>query len=447
MPDFESQLGLQTGLGMRVSPTVVALAGLVTLSATELETVVERELTTNPALECGEPPGCPVCGDGAHSAATCQAGRDRTRQPRPGPDEHGARVQLSAIAARSSGVERLASEAGLLVPSADRRVVEYVAADLDGRGRLDREPATLAAELGVTEERVHRAIAAIREVGPPGICARDLSDCLRLQLEPMEADAGAPALLRRILDGHLEDLARGRLRVVAAAHGVTTTDVAAARDLLRRLQPSAVVDDAGEQTPAARPDVVVRKGHGRLGELEVEVADEAWRGLRVEPLYRRLASGLASLPLTASERRHVCEQVARADDLLARLAERSTVLGRVARCAVERQRGFLRDGPAAHLPLTRAEVARELGMHESTVSRAVNGKHVQLPDGRLVPMAELFGTARSAQELLRTVVAAETRPLSDEQLADRLSAGGHTVARRTVAKYRARLGIPPAAMR
>jgi RNA polymerase sigma-54 factor len=77
----------------------------------------------------------------------------------------------------------------------------------------------------------------------------------------------------------------------------------------------------------------------------------------------------------------------------------------------------------------------------------VNGKHVQLPDGQLVPMAELFGTARSAQELLRAVVAAEARPLSDDQLADRLSAGGHTVARRTVAKYRARLGIPPAALR
>jgi RNA polymerase sigma-54 factor len=208
-----------------------------------------------------------------------------------------------------------------------------------------------------------------------------------------------------------------------------------------------VVDDVGEQVPAARPDVVVRDSHGRLGELEVEVPDEAWRGLRVEVLYRRLASGLAPLPLTTSERQHVCEQVARADDLLARLEERSTVLGRVARCAVERQRGFLRDGPAAHVPLTRAEVARELGMHESMVSRAVNGKHVQLPDGRLVPMAELFGTARSAQELLRAVVAAEARPLSDDQLADRLGAGGHVVARRTVAKYRARLGIPPAALR
>jgi RNA polymerase sigma-54 factor len=447
MPGFEAQLGLQTGLGMRVSPTVVALAELVTLSATELEAMVERELATNPALERGEPPACPVCGHAAHGSATCQAGRDRTRPPQLRPNEQGSRGQLNSIAARPSGVERLAAEAGLLVPAADRRVVAYVAADLDGRGRLDREPATLAAELGVTKERVHRAIAAIREVGPPGICARNLSECLRLQLEPIEADAGPPALLRRILDGHLEDLARGRLRAVAVAHSVTTADVAAARDLLRRLQPSAVVDDVGEEVPAARPDVVVRNGHGRLGELEVEVNDQAWRGLRVEPLYRRLASGLAPLSLTASERQHVCDQVARADDVLARLEERSTVLGRVARFAVERQRGFLRDGPAAHVPLTRAEVARELGIHESTVSRAVNGKHIQLPDGRLVPMAELFGTARSAQELLRAVVAAEGRPLSDDQLADRLSAGGHTVARRTVAKYRAWLGIPPAALR
>jgi RNA polymerase sigma-54 factor len=447
MPDFESLLGLQTELGVRVSPTVVALAGLVTLPAIELEAMVERELATNPALERGEPPGCPVCGDGAHSGATCQAGRDRMRPPRLGLDEQDSNGQFSAIAARPSWVERLVTEACLLVPAADRPVIAYVAADLDGRGRLDREPATLAAELGVAEERVQRAIEAIREVGPPGICARDLGDCLRLQLEPMDTSAGAPALLRRIIEGHLEDLARGRLRAVAAANGVPTAEVVAAREALCKLQPSAVVDDVGEPVLAARPDVVVRNGHGRLGELEVEVVDDAWRGLRVEPLYRRLASGLAPLPLTASEREHVRGQVARADDLLASLEERSTVLGRVARCAVERQRGFLRDGPAAHAPLTRAEVARELGMHQSTVSRAVSGKHVQLPDGRLVPMAELFGTARSAQELLRSIVAAEARPLSDDQLADRLSAGGHVVARRTVAKYRARLGIPPAALR
>jgi RNA polymerase sigma-54 factor len=121
------------------------------------------------------------------------------------------------------------------------------------------------------------------------------------------------------------------------------------------------------------------------------------------------------------------------------------------RCVVEHtareQRAFVLHGPAALLPLTRAQVATAIGVHESTVSRAVAGRSALLPCGRVVELKAFFCASLCAHEALRELVAREQRPLSDDELAAALSAGGHPVARRTVAKYRSVLGIPPSARR
>jgi RNA polymerase sigma-54 factor len=114
----------------------------------------------------------------------------------------------------------------------------------------------------------------------------------------------------------------------------------------------------------------------------------------------------------------------------------------VAEQVVERQREFLRLGPRFLHPLTRAEVAATLGLHESTVSRAVSGKLALLPSGRVMPLAAFFDVSLGPRETLRQAIDAEPRPLSDGELARLLASRGHPVARRTVAKYRAQLGIP-----
>jgi RNA polymerase sigma-54 factor len=114
---------------------------------------------------------------------------------------------------------------------------------------------------------------------------------------------------------------------------------------------------------------------------------------------------------------------------------------------VGRQSAFVRDGVAALRPLTRADVARELGIHESTVGRAVSGRYVELPRGRIVPFSHFFRASRSAEETLARIVVEEARPRSDNELAELLAARGFSVARRTVAKYRSRLGILPYALR
>ena len=132
---------------------------------------------------------------------------------------------------------------------------------------------------------------------------------------------------------------------------------------------------------------------------------------------------------------------------LAQLHDRWSTLQRVAEYAVERQQDFLVDGETALKPLTRAEVAAALELHESTVSRAVAGKYVLLPDQTIVPLSRFFGVSGGVDGELRKLLESADGPMSDQRLADRLREAGYPIARRTVAKHRARLGFTAAPMR
>jgi RNA polymerase sigma-54 factor len=176
------------------------------------------------------------------------------------------------------------------------------------------------------------------------------------------------------------------------------------------------------------PEVVIAL---RDGTVHVELTEERRFALRVSPGYAAL---------DAAEAR-------RARAFMRRLAERWSTIRRVVEALADEQREFLVDGPIALRPLTRAQLAARLGVHESTVSRAVAGRSALLPSGRVVPLSAFFTAALSAQEALRRIVARERQALSDDELAAELARRGHRIARRTVAKYRALLGIPPSAQR
>jgi RNA polymerase sigma-54 factor len=388
-------------LSLRTSPALVAYAQTLELCCTELDDLVAREIEDNPALELVE---------------------DR----RPVGDAVDA-TQL--VADEPNGAEVLLADLRLLVDARDTSIAEYVVGSLDDHGFCDCDAAGIADALGVEPDRVARVLAALHEVGPPGIGARDVRDCLLRQIALREHEDGRDHdLARALVADHLEPLARGALGVIAAATGATRSEVEAARDWIRRtlvpypafapaLPPCAVV-----------PDIVV----ARSGDVEI-------RGpaLVVDPLYRRLARSDAT----------VRRDVDRATAFLATLNARRTTLRRVAAATAARQHAFLTGGARAPLALTRSQIAAELGLHESTVSRAVAGKHVQLPSGRVMPFDKFFSAGAPVREALARLVAGEPRPLSDAELADALKRSGHVVARRTVAKYRGQLGILPQALR
>jgi RNA polymerase sigma-54 factor len=326
--------------------------------------------------------------------------------------------------------------------AAEAPIVEYLIDSLDEHGLLDRSCAQLASELGVAEPVVARVLEVIRRSGPPGVGASSVAECLLLQLDALGLADHRAQLARAIIADHLPALARGHFASIATAMHVSRTQVQQVLDLIRRrLRPyPAFNGNAPVVSSYVLPDVVVREDDAIAGAFTVDLVEPALTRLGVRRGPRQTASG-------GSEAAAPAESVSRARSFLAQLHDRWETLRRVAEYAVQRQRAFLVDGPAALRPLTRAEVAAALDLHESTVSRAVADKYALLPGGTMVPLSRFFGVSGGVDEELRKLLESSDGPMSDQRLAERLREAGYPIARRTVAKHRARLGLAAAALR
>jgi RNA polymerase sigma-54 factor len=190
------------------------------------------------------------------------------------------------------------------------------------------------------------------------------------------------------------------------------------------------------------PDVEIRD---QSGKFVVEVLNSPVRILRLSPLYADLARQGATLDDQA--RLHVHNYISRARTFLSNLRQREITLQRISEAVVAHQEEFLRHGVRHLAPLTRSEIAAEVGVHESTVSRAITDKTVLLPVGLPMPFSDFFVAARGVQDVIRELIENETTPLSDAALARMLTERGYAIARRTVAKYREQMNILPSKLR
>ena len=413
------ELTMTPRFGLEVSPALIAFGELLMLPCAALHDVVEDELSANAELERLEPGECPICrGSWTARCPLCGvpglSGRSRTPDGPPvAPDVPDA----------DSDVQALRRLVHAEVPAADGALADYLIDSLDHHGLFDQCPAELAAGLGISEERVVRVVAAIRRCGPPGVGAVGVTECLLLQLDALELPDDA--LARAVITDHLGALGRGHFAAIAQSLGTTREAVRAVLELIRRrLRPYPAFDGAGRSRAVyVMPDVVIRRdGDG----FRVDLVEAALTRLRARP----------GGPGTGAARM-----------FLAQLRDRWTTLRRITEHLAVRQQAFLALGPAHLVPLTRAEVAVALDLHESTVSRAVADKYVLMPDGTTSPLAAFFTGSGGADETMRRILGATDGRLSDQQLADRLRDAGFPMARRTVAKHRARLGFTAAALR
>ncbi|WP_327632963.1 hypothetical protein OHB24_23495 [Kribbella sp. NBC_00482] len=429
---FTFELAMVPRFGFEVTPALVTFGEMLMMPYAEMRSAVEDELSSNTALERLEIGDCPICrGRWQSACVACSPSVARAGSADRGlPDS-------TDTPATEPDTDALIRAAGLETAADDRPIVEYVVGSLDRHGLLDRPCAQLAAELGVAESTVTRVLAVVRRCGPPGICAIDSSECLLFQLDALGLDDQRVRLARQVIGNHLPELARGRYASIAAALGVSRGEVRAVLELIRdRLRPYPAFDgNAPAVTAYVVPDVVIREHDRIAGEFTVELVESALTRLRVRPTVgRRNRSGSS-------------ESVQEARSFLAQLRDRWDTLRRVAEYAVHRQQRFLREGAVGLEPLTRAEVAAALELHESTVSRAVTDKYALLPDQTVVPLSRFFGSGGGADHALRTLLEAADGPVSDQQLADLLRDKGYPLARRTVAKRRAKLGFAAAALR
>jgi RNA polymerase sigma-54 factor len=462
-------MGMSYGqhMTMRPSPSLIAFTQILQLSGLELQTAIQQAVAENPALELVETDLCPACGDPLLPDGTCLRclrGEDLAGVAARALVEHEEdedEIDLFArVADQMSLLEHLLTELAATLAPEDLPIAEYLLGELDDRGFLASPISEIADALDVDAADVERVLAALQGVGPLGIGARSVEECLRIQLDRWAELGVADDLVRRVVAEHLDDLGHGQYSRLARKLGVSYDEIVAAREFIRtHLRPYPIAEETdlkpwGRETGPGfiAPDVDVRLDGA--GEVEVTVIESRRYALSISPLYRdffaALAGGAALGPrarMSDRDKKHVAEQVGRARQFMTFVHERRETMRRVTAYVMAHQTGFLRHGPRHLVPLTRAEVADALEMHESTVSRATAGKYVLLPSRQVVPFSVFFKAALSVQDVLREIVASETRPLTDTELASELAARGHPIARRTVAKYREQLGILPSSMR
>ncbi len=303
----------------------------------------------------------------------------------------------------------------------------------------------------VDAEEVAEVLDVVRRATHPGLGAVDLRDCLLLQLE---AAGEERSLVHKLVENHLEDLTRNRLPQVARVTGSSIEEVKQALARLRELDPSPGREYGDALATTIVPDVVVELIDG---ELDVRPGRQRLPDLRVSPGYLELLSSNSRSKSDKGDeeaRQWLRKRHESARWFIDALEQRRSTVLRIARAIFERQRRFLEDGPKALHSLRMQEVADDVGVHISTVSRAVAGKYAQTPQG-IHPLKYFFssGTTDSSgadasqvaiQERISELVRDEdpNQPLSDEQLAAALlSRHGIKIARRTVTKYRKLLGI------
>jgi RNA polymerase sigma-54 factor len=267
-----------------------------------------------------------------------------------------------------------------------------------------------------------------------------------LQLRYLRDEGHDHPVAESMIRDRFEDVANGRVTRLARACDVSVDKARSAVEFIRahlhpypasRFHPPWAVRGATHRS-AIRPDVVIRRTE--LG-YEVEVVGTEPFLLGVNPRYREAYDSIrtGNGAVREADKRHVTEYVERAELFIRNIKQRRRTLRSITRCIIDFQQGFLETGSKSYLrPLTRTRIAEELGMHESTVSRATSEKYVQLPNQEVVPFDIFFNPSLSVRTAIEEIISGEDpgRPLSDQCIVDLLRRKGYKVARRTVVKYR-----------
>lgn len=463
---------LQTSLGQNLvmTPQLQQAIRLLQMSAAELDAELADAVESNPLLDWTEhasdeqatatTPGPSTSDDTNAHAGDTPAPPEADWGPddgevwyqRVGPANTDSDRELSEqVADSESLLDHLLWQLHLshLSPR-DRHIAVVLIESMDDDGyfreSLVSVAETLAPELLVDEDEVVAVLRQVQRFDPVGIGARDLSECLALQLQHVDDATPGRELALALARDSLDRLPRVGAAGLATELKLAPAEVETAVELLRSMdpRPGAGIGSIAEDTYIA-PDIVIWRQHGIW---HVALSDSIRPRIGIHRGYENMIRHAGT-----ADASYLKGHLQEARWLLKSLEARGVTMLKVARCLIRQQAGFLEFGAAALRPLTLREVAAEIGMHESTVSRAVARKYARTPRGT-IPLRAFFasgidtgsgGEASSTaiQVMIRELIDAENprKPLSDARLAETLKAAGVPVARRTVAKYREAIGI------
>jgi len=335
----------------------------------------------------------------------------------------------------------------------EMRIGEQIIGNIDPNGYLAATLAEIAEQENVTESAVESVLKRVQEFDPPGIAARNLQECLLLQARL--TGVGTP-LIERIITDHLRDLEMKNYGQIARKLKVGLDQVLQAVSLISNMDPKPGSPFSEDRAQPIIPDVYVIKSGD---EYKVVLNDEGLPRLRISNFYREIMAGQGRHPDADVGKRYIKDRVQSATWLIKSIQQRQRTILKVTERIVRFQREFFEKGVNFMRPLILRDVADEVEMHESTISRVVTNKYMHSPRG-IFELKYFFGSSlhrtsgeavasKSVKEDIRLLIAAENpkKPLSDSEIAKCLSERGIAIARRTVAKYREMLGILPSSRR
>jgi RNA polymerase sigma-54 factor len=461
---------------MILTPKMQQAIEILQLSTLELEKYIEQQLTENFLLEEEQEPSqtqeIEVPTFTSHTAASDGSGEEEHREPEPErnidkeletlmasyndyyyegrdlsySDEDGKRGFIENTAAESESMSvNLQRQLSMSTENPlDYKIGEWIISEIDSRGYFSATIEAGAEKLGVTPEEIERVLKIVHTFSPTGIGARNLRECLLIQIDATYPDN---LLLRKIVEDHLEQLAKKQYPKIAQALKVSVQEVQDTAALIASLEPlpGRFFGDRGVIYIVA--DVIVKKVDN---DYVVYINDDGMPKLRISPFYRKLLKGYNDSQQT---KEYVRDKLRAAQWLVKNIQQRKETIQKVAENIVHVQRDFFDRGIAHLKPLTLKEIAERIGMHESTVSRVTTNKYMETPRG-IFELKYFFSSgiessdgeatsSTSVKDMIRTLIENENKrkPLSDQKITELLNRRGLNIARRTAAKYREELGI------
>lgn len=436
---------------LKLTPQMLQSMEILQMSTQELEAYLQELVQENPAAELSEPEERPDEGEELWRRMQSLADLDNQNRQYVTAD----REELDPLA--QIGTDGGLEDTLLLhlsrqlersqAPTLVLRGAQFLAACLDDAGYLRESVGSLSQAVGLPIAVLEEGLRLLQTLDPAGVGARDLSQCLELQLRRRGETGIALAIVQRGLDR----LARRQYRALAQELGVSQREVLRAEEQIRALEPRPGAAFAAREEPGYLvPDLVVLQGESGL---EVHIQENRLPGIHLSSYYCDMYRDNPDPEV----RQYLNGKIRQAQWTIQAVEQRRTTLLQCAQALVRRQQAFFQSPRGSLSPLRLSDVAAELSIHESTVSRAVREKYLQCARG-IYPLSFFFarevgtGEGQSAHEiknqLLRMIQEEDkSHPCSDQKLCQLLSEGGYTISRRTVAKYREELGIPSAAGR
>ncbi len=436
----------------------------------ELRNLVQQEMETNPVLEelADEPDpdereeAKPASADEDFKAEFDQLAKldDEWRDYMAQSSSYSGRSQgqedkrqffLDSIATRETLQQHLMGQLNQTAFNAiDRKTAELIIGNIDDSGFLQITPEDMAMNTGIPQEDFENILTLIQSFYPPGVGARDLRECLLIQLK---RDGKQSSLEYKIIHDHMQDLGKRRFPEIARRMGISVEQVQKCSNNIAQLDPRPGQIFAAAPQNYVLPDVTVEKVNG---EYQIILNGEQIPHLRISNTYKDI---MAQDGNGSEVKDYIRDKIRSGKFLIKSIHQRQQTISNIAHQIVSRQREFFEHGSSQLKPMTMVQIADAVGVHETTVSRAISGKYMSTPQGVFemkyfftpgyqTSSGESMSNTSVKEAIMDLVKAEETNsPLSDKEIVKILSGRGIPIARRTVAKYRTELNILPSNMR